>query len=150
MSDYEFTMSLRLRHPSAEPAEITRNLGIEPEHTWRCGDPRRDSAGSKLTGKHRETYWMGHLMAAPELSSSHVGVESELLRTLAQLRKSFGFLETLKEGGGMGELHISIFAREDFRLEFPPEFLGLLGRIGLAVTLEVKPHPHGGAALEAG
>jgi len=28
MSDYEFTMSPRIRHPHIEPAEITRNLGI--------------------------------------------------------------------------------------------------------------------------
>lgn len=142
MSDYEFTMSLRIRHPDVEPAAISRVLGIEPQHTWRAGERRRDGAGGELGGTYRESYWMGRLMAEPMLASDHVGVESELLRTLAKLRKSHGFLETLKEQGGVAELHVSIFAREEFRLEFLPEALQLLGRLGLTVALEVKPHPH--------
>ena len=148
MSDYEFTMSLRIRHPHAEPAEITRVLGIEPQHTWRAGDPRRDPAGGELLGTHRESYWMGRLMVEPELASDHVGVESVILRTLAQLRKSSAFLATLKDEGGAAELQVSIFAREEFCLELLPESLGLLGRLGLGVVLEIKPHPHGGAATE--
>lgn len=142
MSDYEFTMSLRIRHPYVEPAEITRILGIEPQHTWRVGEARRDPAGGELGGVYRESYWMGRLMAEPQLASDHVGVESEVLRTLAQLRKCFGFLETLNGEGGAAELHVSIFARQEFRLEFLPESLRLLGKLGLSVALEVKPHPH--------
>jgi hypothetical protein len=147
MSDYEFTMSLRIRHPHVEPAEITRNLGIEPQHSWRAGEARRDASGAELGGTYRESYWMGRLMAQPELASDQVGVESEILRILAQLRKSFGFLETLKAESGVAELHVSIFAREEFQLEFLAESLSLLGRLGLAVALEVKPHPHGMGAI---
>jgi hypothetical protein len=141
MSDYEFTMSLRIRHPHAEPADITRILGIEPQHTWRAGEPRRDSAGGELLGRHRESYWMGRLMIEPELASDHVGVETVMLRTLAQLRKSGEFLEALKEEGGVAELQVSIFARDEFRLEFLAESLGLLGRLGLGVVFEINPHP---------
>lgn len=141
MSEYEFMLSLRIRHPSIEPAEISRNLGIEPQHSWRAGEPRRDPAGSELAGTYRESYWMSRLMAAPELAASQVGVESEVLRTLALLRRAFGFLATLRAGGGVAELHVSIFARDDFSLEFLPESLSLLGRLGLTVAIEVKPHP---------
>jgi hypothetical protein len=147
MSDYEFTMSLRIRHPHVDPAEITRNLGIEPQHTWLAGEARRDSAGTELGGTYRESYWMGRLMSEPELASDHVGVESEILRLLAQLRRSFGFLESLKAESGVAELHVSIFAREEFRLEFLPESLSLLGRLGLTVAIEFKPHPHGMGAI---
>ena len=149
MSDYEFTMSLSIRHPNAKPAEITRILGIEPQHTWRAGDVRHDSAGGELAGTYRESYWMGRLMAEPQLAADHIGVESVILRTLAQLRKSSGFLEMLKEEGSVAELHVSIFAREEFRLEFLAESLGLLGRLGLGIALEIKPHPHERAAIAA-
>lgn len=142
MSDYEFTMSLRIRHPSVEPAEITRILGLSPQHTWRAGDPRRDPAGGVLEGAYRESYWMGRVMSEPELASDRMGVESEMLRVLAQLRKSAGFLETLKSENGAAELLVSIFAREEFRLEFDPESLVLLGRLGLTVAIEIKPHPN--------
>jgi hypothetical protein len=147
MSDYEFTMSLRIRHPNVDPAEITRTLGIQPQHTWRAGEARRDSDGQTLDGEYRESFWMGRLMTRPELASDHVGVESEVLRVLAQLRRSFVFLEALKDDGGKAELHVSIFAREEFRLDFLPESLGLLGRLGLTVALEVSPHPHGVPAV---
>ncbi len=129
--------------------EITRVLGIEPQHTWRVGEPRRDPAGNVLDGTYRESYWMGRLMAEPELASDHVGVESVAVRTLAQLRKSFDFLEGLKTEGGLAELHVSIFARGDFRLEFLPELLALLGRLGLTVALDIKPYPHGVADAAA-
>ena len=39
MGNYEFTIALRIRHPNIAPAEVTRNLGIEPLHAWRAGDP---------------------------------------------------------------------------------------------------------------
>jgi hypothetical protein len=149
MSDYEFMMSLRIRHPDIDPVEITEALGIEPQHTWRAGEARRDSSGSECGGAHRESYWMGRLMSAPALAKDEVGLGSELLRVIGMMRRSFDFLERLKNGGGSAELHVNLYAREDFRLEFPPESLLLLGRTGLSVALDVKPNPQvpGGIAL---
>lgn len=68
MSDYEFIMSLRIRHPHIDPAEITVALRVEPQHAWRAGDLRRGSDGDEIGGAHRESYWMGRLMTKPELA----------------------------------------------------------------------------------
>ena len=141
MSEYEFTVSLRLRHPAIEPSRITEMLGITPQHTWKAGDPRRDPAGAALEGIYRESYWMGRLMDEPQLSSARMSVESVLLQILAHLRRSLDFLEQLHAEGGIAELHVSLYAREDFRLELSEESLGLLGRLGLAVALDVHPRP---------
>lgn len=149
MDSYEFTLSLRIRHPNVAPVEITRHLGIEPEHAWRAGDPRRDAAGVEINGTYRESYWMARLMAKPELAADQVSVESEVLRTLAQLRRSFGFLVTLKAEGGAADLHVNIFARDEFSLEFLPESLALLGRLGLTVAIEVRPRPQDPGDLAA-
>jgi hypothetical protein len=35
---------------------------------------------------------------------------------------------------------VNIYAREEFNLEFLPETLSLLGRLGVTVAVEVKPH----------
>lgn len=141
MTDYEFMMSLRIRHPDIDPAEVTSALNIEPQHTWKAGDARRDAAGVELTGAHRQSYWMGRLMIKPELAQDQVGVESEILRTLGTLRRSFSFFERLKKEEGSAELHVSLFAREEFRLEFLAESLSLLGRLGLSIVLEINPSP---------
>ena len=141
MSEYEFTISLRLRHPTIDPATITQILGITPQHTWKAGDPRRDPGGGSREGVYRESYWMGRLMQDPQLSSSRVSVESVLLQTLAHLRRAQSFLERLDGEGGVAELQVSLFAREDFRLELSAQSLALLGRLGLAITLDIHPQP---------
>jgi hypothetical protein len=146
MSDYEFMRSLRIRHPRIDPAEITRVLGFAAQHTWRAGDLRRDCAEHELGGTHHETYWMGRLMVKPELAQDNASVESEMLHTLETLRRCFDFLATLKAEGS-AELHVSLYTRENFRLEFLPEALSLLGRLGLAIALEVKPNAQFAAAL---
>lgn len=140
MSDYEFTMSLRIRHPHVEPDEVTRQLGMEPQHVWRAGEQRRDADGAATGGSYRESLWMCTLMAQPELSSDRVGVESELLHALGVLRRSLDFLQSLRDSGGVAELHISIFARQEFRLELPAESLVSLGQMGIAIAVEVNPH----------
>jgi hypothetical protein len=67
-------MSLRIRHPRIDPAEVTRVLGIEPQHTWYAGDFRRDSAGAELGGTHRERYFPERLKAAGGTAELHVSL----------------------------------------------------------------------------
>jgi len=138
--NYEFSISLSIRHQQAEPAEITRALGMEPQHSWKVGDERRGTTGETLEGTYRETFWMGRLTPEPQLASDRVTVESFLLRTLAHLRKSFDFFTDLSRSGGIAELSIQVFGRDEFRLEFLPESLALFGRLGLTVSLNVTPN----------
>ena len=140
MSAYEFTVSLRIRHPTIDPDKISAALGIEPQHTWRAGEPRCDAAGAELGGGHHDSYWMGRLMDEPQLSSGGASVERVILKTLSQLRRAQSFLAQLNAEGGVAELLVSLYAREDFRLELPSEPLTLLGRMHLSVALDVHPH----------
>ena len=143
MSEYEFTISLRIRHPTVDPDRITKALGIEPQHTWKAGDPRRDPGGEELEGDYRESYWMGRLMDAPQLSSGRLSVETVLQRTLDQLRRSHEFLDELNTNGGVAELQVSLYARENFRLELPADSLALLSRLRVSMVLDVHLHtPH--------
>src|SRR6185312_5049318 len=77
MSEYEFTVSLRIRHPTIDPDTITAALGIQPQHCWRAGEPRCDPAGAELGGTYRDSYWMGRLMDDPQLSSGSASVEGD-------------------------------------------------------------------------
>ena len=140
MSAYEFTVSLRIRHPTIDPAKISAALGIEPQHTWRAGEPRCDAAGVELGGAHHDSYWMGRLTEAPQLSSNGVSVEGVILRTLTHVRLVQPFLEELNAEGGVAELLVSLYARNDFRLELLPDSLTLLGRMHLAVAFDIHSH----------
>jgi hypothetical protein len=147
MSDYEFTISLCVRHPTIDPSVITQALGIEPQHTWKAGAARRGPGGEELEGVYHQSYWTGRLMEEPQLSSSErTTVESVLLQTLAQLRRSHDFLQQLNTGGGAAELVISLFSRGDFRLDLSPETSALLGRLQLTIALDIHPHSPGDAS----
>jgi hypothetical protein len=146
MSEYEFTASLRMRHPRIDPAAITQTLGIKPQHTWQSGTPRVGPGGESLDGLYRESYWMARLMETPQLSGQ-VSVEEVLRETLANLRRSQAFLEQIQAEGGVTELHVSLFARANFSLELPASTLALLGRLGVGVALDI--HTQSAQAAES-
>jgi hypothetical protein len=115
-------------------------LGIDPQHTWKAGGPRRGPTGEDLEGVYRESYWTARLMEEPQLASEGVSVESVLMQTASLLHRSHDFLEQLNTEGGVAELHVSLFARGDFRLDLLAESLALFGRLRLAIILDVHLH----------
>ena len=58
---YPFQLSLRVRHPSIDPAAISRELQIEPEHCFRAGDPRESARNVSVTPVHVDSYWLATL-----------------------------------------------------------------------------------------
>jgi Domain of unknown function (DUF4279) len=144
MSEYEFTVSLRIRHPRIEPSKITEELGIRPQHSWKAGDPhpRRGAEASGTEGEYRDSYWTAPMMEQPQLSTTGVSVESVLVQTINQLRRSQSFLEQLSAEGGTLQLSVSLLGRENFRLELSPDTMALMGRLRIAVVLDVHPHAH--------
>jgi len=62
-SDSEpFQFSLRIRHPSVDPDELSREFSIEAAHCFRAGDPRASRSG--ISSVHPESYWLGALNTA--------------------------------------------------------------------------------------
>ena len=55
-----FQLSLRVRHPSIDPEEISSALHMEAEHSFMVGEPRASQRGS-MTTLHSESYWLGIL-----------------------------------------------------------------------------------------
>lgn len=141
MSDYEITVSLGVRHPDIDPAQITREFGMQPSHTWSDGQARLDESGAALSGTHRGSYWFCQIAPRPTFSGERTAIESELSRVLHMLRKSIVFLQGLHYSGGTTELCITIFAHGDFRIELLPEEAALLGRLGVTTRIEIKPYP---------
>src|SRR6186713_70212 len=64
-----FQISLRIRHPSIDPGDISRELKVEPEYSFKAGDPRESGSGMAATALHAETYWLGSLSAITAASS---------------------------------------------------------------------------------
>jgi hypothetical protein len=56
-------LSLRIRHPTMDPDEISTAIGVEPEHCFKAGDPRTGSAKERRTGRHSQSYWLAPVTA---------------------------------------------------------------------------------------
>ncbi len=52
-----YQLSLHVRHPSVDPAEISRELALEATESFRAGEPRESRSGIAATAVHPETYW---------------------------------------------------------------------------------------------
>ena len=69
-------LSLRIRHPSIDPDEISRALGLEPEHSFKAGASR----GPRSSGHHTQTYWL----APASVESWSDPFEPSFLATIAE------------------------------------------------------------------
>jgi hypothetical protein len=137
MNPDDFTVSLRIRHPSIDPDEITRTLGIQPQHSWKAGDTRRAAQGQRLEGNYRESYWIGEFRELDAGLRGVVATEAVLLQAVVLLRRSQPFLSRLQADGGTVELFVEVVGSSEFTLGLSPQLLSLLSRSGLAVVVNV-------------
>jgi hypothetical protein len=56
-----YQLSLHVRHPSVDPEEISRELGLAATESFRAGEPRQSRSGVAATAVHGETYWVAVL-----------------------------------------------------------------------------------------
>jgi len=147
-----YTAFLRVRHPSIDPGEITRELGLEPAHAWAAGSPRGEA--TRARGAHSESYWFAPLGeaiwqragAADEpkadpawpFPSPPMSLETFLLSQIRLLVPHRGFFARISTEGGSCELAVTLNARERFSVELPPGLLRSLAELDIAVTLEVS------------
>jgi hypothetical protein len=85
-SEPAFELAFRIRHPSMDPAELTRELKLEPTHTFRAGQPR-ETRGTRLPASvHTESYWLATLDLAAWTSGmwppADMGKDSDLAKPL--------------------------------------------------------------------
>jgi len=151
-----FQLSLRIRHPSVDPAVLSRELKIEAEHSFRAGAPRPSRSGLAPEGCHSESYWLATLNPAawladvsfteqPALRFAHVRMGAALSERLGwalsvtaiHLRRSHAaFLDRLKiEGGQVSLLVAQSPAVSSFSLA--PEVSRIFGELGITLEFEL-------------
>jgi hypothetical protein len=150
-----YTAFLRVRHPSIDPGEITRVLGLKPAHAWAAGSPR---GTEPARGTHAESYWFAPLGESiwPRVSAAAVSppapaagtpwqfpgqtlpLEAFLLSQIRLLAPHKGFFARLSTDGGSCELAVTLSARDRFSVELPPSLLRSLADLNIAITLDVS------------
>ena len=129
----DFTVMLRIRHPNIDPGEITRKLGLLPQHSWMAGEARRTAQGAPLEGAYRESFWTAEFEDLGTGLKSVLEIEGVLMAAIVQLRRSQAFLSKLQAESGTVELSVETIG--DFNLTLSPQLLTLLAKAGVALVL---------------
>ncbi|HKU16279.1 MAG TPA: hypothetical protein VJQ52_17940 [Steroidobacteraceae bacterium] len=155
---YPFQLSLRIRHPSIDPDSISRELQLDPEHSFRAGDPRESNRSlTAIATVHTESYWLGTIDPAtllpgealklgfpPELRlQSHEtmafgGLDSALLLwTNGMLRRHAEFFRRLESEGGEVRLIVALSARKARGFTLTPHVSKALSELRIPVDFEL-------------
>lgn len=136
MQNYTYVVDLRIHHPSIDPADITRTLGLAPSRSWCAGKPRATPKGTPLQGINSETYWSGDINGNLWTESSDEAVEDALMRMIGFLEPHAAFVQSLSVEGRV-HVMISSQCRHMYGLELPPQILGRLAALGLSLAHEI-------------
>ncbi|MCB1843944.1 MAG: DUF4279 domain-containing protein [Halioglobus sp.] len=141
MHEYRYSISLRVRHPSIDPVEITNILQLEPDRCWKSGTERRTPKGRKLEGFYDETYWSKGISGESALSSGQVSIEQFLETHITALAQHEHFFERMQEQGGSSELFVGLFGQRNFGYVLEPKLLGAMAETSLSIAFDVYPTP---------
>jgi hypothetical protein len=147
-----YQLSLRIRHPSMDPADITRALGLTPEHAFKAGDARPAGHSLAPASVYPESYWLAVLKPqGPAIDVSFPGrpqtqlvqerLQAEMglnwalsLSTVKLLNPHVDLLQRIKSEGGEVSLLLAI-SGPDTSFALTPQVSHFFGRLG--ITLEV-------------
>jgi hypothetical protein len=149
---YPFQLSLRIRHPSIDPAAISRALQIEPEHSFRAGDPRESARNTAVTPVHGESYWLATLdpaalllgtALAPDISPQTHAITFSVLDSAltvlitSVLRRHAEFFRRMESEGGEVRLIVSVSARKTRGFTLTPHLSRALSELRIPVDFEL-------------
>jgi len=151
---YPFQLSLRVRHPSIDPAAISRELQIEPEHSFRAGEPRDPSRSLAVAPVHVDSYWLATLdlekllVGTPETALVHeitrhtqtiaTSLEPALtILTASVLRRHAEFFRRIQSEGGEVRLIVAISARKTRGFTLTPHLSRALSELRIPVDFEL-------------
>lgn len=132
-----FDLELFIAHPSLDPADISRALGMVGHFSHRVGDRRITPMGTALAGVHLDTRW--------RYSVRHTVTQqwfaSQLADFVARLEPHKQFLASLRETGGSTTLIIQFLGDGYLADNIPLATLAKLDGLGLSLGIECFVDP---------
>jgi hypothetical protein len=139
MQTYSFVLSLRIWHPSIDPAVISAELSVEPKIQGKLGERRKTQAGKLLDGTWRESHWSGDLFHYGECLSHDRSIEDVVIEAADALGPHRQFLMRLRAEGGRLLIQASSYSNRNYAFELSPDLLAALGSLGLGFAHDVYP-----------
>jgi hypothetical protein len=155
-----FELSLRIRHPFLDPVVLSRELALEPEHSFRVGDPRQPQSDLAPVTVHAESYWLAVLdpstwlidvsFAARSTSArAHRNMGAAVARNLGlalsltamRLRSAHAvLLNQIRSEGGQASLLIALFPDAMSGFTLAPDVSRIFSELGIALEFDFTDH----------
>ena len=136
-----FFVALNIIHPSLDPDDISRELGLDPRNAHRVGAPRSTPTGQPLPGRYRDSRW--RYQSSRGFKDDEVDdVIVELLNVLAPSR---AFLRHMRSTGGRLSIILSFQGRGYVGSELPPNALAMMADLQLDLGIEFFSVPQSSA-----
>jgi hypothetical protein len=137
---YEYSVGLRVHHPSIDPRAISRELKMRPRISWRVGEPRTTPAGNALPGRRKDTYWSKTINPRGTKLPAGKVAEEELQKLMKRLRPHGRFLRVLQRTGGTAEIWLSSYSATNYSFIFTPELIKSIYDFGCQLIVDVYPY----------
>ena len=134
-SAFSYAVSLRARHPAMDLSVLTEKLRLEPEHSWKAGEPRRSQTGSPMGGNHRDSYWSA-LLPAQMMGPTSMPLELFFSQQLVQLSRHREFFSKLQSDGGQVSLLVEVAPTANASLTFSPASARKLADLNIEVEFQ--------------
>ena len=136
MQLYSHIVDLRISHPALDPDVVTRTLGMEPQHAWRAGDPRKTPKGTLLAGNRTTGYWAANPFSYGWRDSTDALIEDALEELVTFLEPHRDFLSELSKGGNV-HMWASTSSNRNYTLDLAPNMLIRIGSLGASFIHDV-------------
>lgn len=137
-SDRRIHVELFIVHPTLDPVDISRALGLEAQNSHRVADQRKTPTGRLLSGVYTDTRWrhcIERMVTDPVFAAEVVGFVERL-----EARKEF--LADVRATGGSASLIIQFLGGAYFSDALAPATLAKLAELGLGLGIECYVEPH--------
>jgi hypothetical protein len=133
---YGYIISLRVRHPSLDPSEITSALQLTPSRTWRVGEPRTTAKGTPLKGTYSETFWTRRFVEGEFRDKELPAVIGEIVDQLVPHR---GFFQRIRLEGGTTEFFVGWFFNRQSGGTFDCDLMARMADLKIDLSFDVYP-----------
>jgi hypothetical protein len=131
-----FKVSLDIKHPTIDPASISRTLSLSPYRQSQVGEQKVTPSGTPLRGNYLFSSW-GYEFDANAIAD----LTAFLPSIIEQLKPHASYFETLVREGGSVELFCGIFADGNWDESFHHSLLRKLAEMAIDLRLDVYPKP---------
>ncbi len=137
MQNYTFKLSLRIWHPTIDPEEISKNLAISPNRSWKVGSQGQTPKGTVLKGKYTESYWNADPFEHGKYSSSNSKAEDIINKLVQKLDCQKEFLHLLRQQGAKIIIQVSSFGEGNYAIDLSPNTLKKITELNVGFAHDV-------------